>query len=101
DRDRNAIADGFGLVEQAQGRLTLVEDRFANLEYVARSFGHEAVDGVLLDLGVSSMQLDEGERGFSFRHDGPLDMRMGGEGPSAADVSAQASGRELAGITFT
>jgi 16S rRNA (cytosine1402-N4)-methyltransferase len=101
DRDRNAIAGGFALVEQAGGRLTLVEDRFSNLEDVARGLGHDAVDGILLDLGVSSMQLDEAERGFSFRHDGPLDMRMGGEGPSAADVANVASERDLAAIIAT
>lgn len=101
DRDRNAIAGGFDLVEEAAGRLTLVEDRFASLENVARSFGHEAVDGILLDLGVSSMQLDEAERGFSFRQDGPLDMRMGGEGPNAADLVAAANERDLATIIAT
>jgi 16S rRNA (cytosine1402-N4)-methyltransferase len=101
DRDRNAVAGGFALVEQAQGRLTLVEDRFSNLEHVARSLGHEALDGILLDLGVSSMQLDEAERGFSFRHEGPLDMRMGGEGPSAADLVNTASDRDLAAIIAT
>ena len=101
DRDRNAVAGGFGLVEEAAGRLTLVEDRFSNLEDVARNLGHEAVDGILLDLGVSSMQLDEGERGFSFRHDGPLDMRMGGEGPSAADLVNTASERDLSRIIAT
>src|SRR5947209_4454414 len=69
DRDRNAVADGFGLIEQSGGRLTLVEDQFSHLEDVARGLGHEAVDGILLDLGVSSMQLDEPERGFSFRND--------------------------------
>ena len=58
DRDRNAIAAGYALVEEAAGRLTLAEDRFSNLEHVARGLGHEAVDGILLDLGVSSMQLD-------------------------------------------
>src|SRR6185295_10785331 len=101
DRDQSAVAGGFGLVEQAAGRLVLVEDRFANLEAVAHSQGHDAVDGVLLDLGVSSMQLDEAGRGFSFRHDGPLDMRMGGEGPSAADVVARASERDLSFIIAT
>ena len=64
-------------MSSAGGRLTLVEDRFSNLEAVARGLGCDAVDGVVLDLGVSSMQLDEGARGFSFRLDGPLDMRMG------------------------
>ena len=101
DRDQSAVAGGFGLVEEAQGRLVVIEDRFSNLEAVTRSQGHDAVDGVLLDLGVSSMQLDEAERGFSFRNDGPLDMRMGGEGPSAADVVARASERDLAVIVAT
>ena len=77
------------------------EDRFSNLEGVARSCGYDAVDGVVLDVGVSSMQLDEAARGFSFRFDGPLDMRMGGEGPSAADVVKRASERDLAAIIKT
>jgi 16S rRNA (cytosine1402-N4)-methyltransferase len=101
DRDRSAIAGGYALVEEAAGRLALVEDRFSNLEQVARSLGADAVDGILLDLGVSSMQLDEPERGFSFRNDGPLDMRMGGEGVSAADLVNAASERDLASIIAT
>jgi 16S rRNA (cytosine1402-N4)-methyltransferase len=101
DRDREAIAGGFDLVEASEGRLTLVEDRFSRLDEIARDFGHAWVDGVLLDLGVSSMQIDEPERGFSFRRDGPLDMRMGSEGPSAADVVACASPQELASIIAT
>src|SRR5205085_10836175 len=94
-------AGGFALVEQSGGRLTLIEDHFSNLEHVAQSLGHAAVDGILLDLGVSSMQLDGPERGFSFRNDGPLDMRMGGEGPSAADLVNTASERDLAAIIAT
>jgi len=101
DRDRDAVAGGFALVDSAGGRLTLVEDRFSNLEAVARSLGHAAVDGILLDLGVSSMQLDQAARGFSFRHDGPLDMRMGREGCSAADLVNAASERDLAFIIKT
>ena len=101
DRDRDAVAAGFDLVEASAGRLTLVEDRFSELDTVARSFGHAAVDGVLLDLGVSSMQLDEAARGFSFWLDGPLDMRMGASGASAADVVARASERDLAAIIAT
>jgi 16S rRNA (cytosine1402-N4)-methyltransferase len=101
DRDQSALAQGADLVAQSQGRLVLVEDRFSNLAAVVRGCGHDAVDGVVLDLGVSSMQLDEAARGFSFRLDGPLDMRMGGAGPSAADVVALASERDLAAIIAT
>jgi 16S rRNA (cytosine1402-N4)-methyltransferase len=100
DRDQNAIAESLDLVASANGRLTVTEDRFSRLDRVAQKFGHQQVDGVVLDIGVSSMQLDEAERGFSFRLDGPLDMRMGGEGPSAADVVARASDRDLADIIF-
>ena len=100
DRDQSAVANGAGLVQSANGRLTLVEERFSALDDVAKKFGHDSVDGVVLDLGVSSMQLDEAERGFSFRFDGPLDMRMGTDGPNAADVVAQASERDLADIIF-
>lgn len=100
DRDQRALALGADLVEAAAGRLTLIEDRFSRLDAIARECGFDAVDGVVLDLGVSSMQLDTAERGFSFRLDGPLDMRMGGEGPRAAEVVNAASERELADIIF-
>ncbi len=100
DRDRQALAHGAELAAAVQGRLALIEDRFSNLERVARNAGCESVDGVVLDLGVSSMQLDEPARGFSFRLEGPLDMRMGASGPSAADVLAAASERDLANIIF-
>jgi 16S rRNA (cytosine1402-N4)-methyltransferase len=101
DRDRTAIALAADLVESAGGRLVAVEDNFSELANIARQFGHAAVDGVLLDIGVSSMQLDEAARGFSFRQDGPLDMRMGSDGPSAADIVEHASARDLAHIIAT
>jgi 16S rRNA (cytosine1402-N4)-methyltransferase len=101
DRDESAIAAGAALVEQAQGRLVLAQGRFSDLETLVASCGVTAVDGVVFDLGVSSMQLDQADRGFSFRLDGPLDMRMGRAGPSAADVVAQASERDLAAIIAT
>src|SRR5690242_3851698 len=100
DRDPNALALGAELVAQSHGRLSLVEERFSQLDAVARAAGFAQVDGVVLDIGVSSMQLDSAERGFSFRLDGPLDMRMGGAGASAADVVAKASERDLANIIF-
>ncbi len=101
DRDQTAVALGADLVAAAGGRLELVEERFSALDAVAREAGHPAVDGVLIDLGVSSMQLDAAERGFSFRHDGPLDMRMDRAGASAADVVAAASEHDLAAIIAT
>jgi len=101
DRDYRAIAAGAAVVEEAQGRLALVEGRFSNLDSIAATHGVAAVDGVVFDLGISSMQVDEAARGFSFRLEGPLDMRMGRDGPSAADVVARASERDLASIIAT
>jgi 16S rRNA (cytosine1402-N4)-methyltransferase len=98
DRDPSAVARGADLVQAAGGRLVLVEGKFSDLEAIARGRGHDAVDGVVFDLGVSSMQLDAAERGFSFRREGPLDMRMGRDEPTAADVVAAASERDLATI---
>jgi 16S rRNA (cytosine1402-N4)-methyltransferase len=100
DRDRSAILGGFDLVDRSGGRLTLVEDRFSNLAEICAAQGFAAVDGVVMDVGVSSMQLDEAERGFSFRLGGPLDMRMGRDGPTAADVIASASETDLANIIY-
>jgi 16S rRNA (cytosine1402-N4)-methyltransferase len=100
DRDRTAISGGFDLVDGSAGRLTLVEDRFSNLAEVCAAQGILAVDGIVMDVGVSSMQLDQAERGFSFRLGGPLDMRMGHDGPTAADVIALASEADLANIIY-
>ena len=78
-------------------RFRLVEARFSEMDAV---LGEGRADGVALDLGVSSMQIDEAERGFSFMHDGPLDMRMGGDGPNAADLVNTLDVTELARIIF-
>ncbi|WP_315743781.1 MULTISPECIES: 16S rRNA (cytosine(1402)-N(4))-methyltransferase RsmH [unclassified Bradyrhizobium] len=100
DRDHTAIAGGAALVGEAAGRLTLVEGRFSQLAEICAAQGRDAVDGIVMDVGVSSMQLDEAGRGFSFRSDGPLDMRMGSDGPTAADVVARGSERDLADVIY-
>ena len=94
DRDPDAIAEGRSLVPDP--RLTLVEERFSQMDRVLAERGIGPVDAIALDIGVSSMQLDRAERGFSFRLDGPLDMRMGTTGESAADLVARLSEAELA-----
>ena len=98
DRDPTAIAAASDLRTGAGKKLTLVEGRFSDLDAIAREHGHERVDGVVLDVGVSSMQLDTADRGFSFRADGPLDMRMGADGPTAADVVNGMERGELARV---
>jgi len=101
DRDPEAIASGSDLVQSYGGRFILEQRRFSELAKAVRSAGHDYVDGIVFDLGVSSMQIDNAPRGFSFRHDGPLDMRMGMSGPTAGDVVATASERDLARIVGT
>ncbi len=101
DRDPGALAQATDLIAASHGRFALEQDRFSNLAAIVARQGHDLIDGVVFDLGVSSMQLDEAARGFSFRADGPLDMRMAGAGASAADVVAQASVQDLASIIAT
>lgn len=95
DRDPNAIAGGQDLVAEADGRLLLIASRFSNLADHAPEGG---LDGVVLDVGVSSMQIDEADRGFSFQRNGPLDMRMSASGVSAADVVNRAKAGDMARI---
>ncbi|MCZ8261728.1 MAG: 16S rRNA (cytosine(1402)-N(4))-methyltransferase RsmH [Beijerinckiaceae bacterium] len=100
DRDPGAIAGGQALVAAYGGRLTLVETEFSAMEDAAAGSGLGGFDGIVLDIGVSSMQLDEAIRGFSFRADGPLDMRMASSGESAADLVNEASEARLADIFY-
>jgi 16S rRNA (cytosine1402-N4)-methyltransferase len=94
DRDPTVRRFAAGFPED---RFQLVEARFSEMDAV---LGEGCADGVALDLGVSSMQIDQAERGFSFMQDGPLDMRMGGDGPTAADLVNTAEQDELARIIF-
>ena len=96
DRDPSAIANGPSLVPDP--RLTLIHDRFSRLDSVLAERDLLPVDGVTLDIGVSSMQLDQATRGFSFREDGPLDMRMSQEGQTAADFLNEADEAEIARV---
>ncbi|MDA8230496.1 MAG: 16S rRNA (cytosine(1402)-N(4))-methyltransferase RsmH [Magnetospirillum sp.] len=100
DRDPTAVARGHDLAAAWDGRLDMVEGRFGDMDRLVATRGIERVDGVAFDIGVSSMQIDQAERGFSFAKDGPLDMRMERTGPSAADLVNTASEGELADIVF-
>jgi len=86
DRDPEAIERGAALARKYGAHLTMVQGRFGEMTDLLRAAGVDRVDGVVFDLGVSSPQIDDAARGFSFRFDGPLDMRMEKHGPSAADV---------------
>lgn len=99
DRDLSAIARAEAMAER-QPRLIPLLGRFSRLDEIAMEAGIEAVDGIVLDIGVSSFHLDEAERGFSFQKDGPLDMRMGGAGPTAADIVNNLPERTLADVIF-
>lgn len=101
DRDPDAIAGGAALAAEVGDRLSLIHDRFSNLDRALEHRGVHAVDAVMLDIGVSSMQLDQPARGFSFQTDGPLDMRMGSSGASAADVVNGLDEEQLADIIYT
>ena len=96
DRDPEALRHGEALAARHPGRLTVIEGRFGEMERLVAPVSATPIAGVAFDLGVSSIQLDRAERGFSFREDGPLDMRMGQEGETAADLVARLSETELA-----
>jgi 16S rRNA (cytosine1402-N4)-methyltransferase len=98
DRDPDAVARGRELAVRYPGRLAIVQGRFSEMDSLLMESGHAHTDGVVLDLGVSSFQFDEPERGFSFREDGPLDMRMSKAGPSAADLVNTADEKILTDI---
>jgi 16S rRNA (cytosine1402-N4)-methyltransferase len=100
DRDPAAIARGAAVAARFPGRLHLIEGRFGAMLALLEERGIAALDGVVLDLGVSSFQIDDPARGFSFRADGPLDMRMGGDGPTAADLVNTLPADALADVLY-
>lgn len=100
DRDPQAIAAGQALCAATAGRLTLIESCFSAMAAHLHALGHATVDGIVFDLGVSSPQLDDASRGFTFREDAPLDMRMGQDGATAADLVNSLSEQELAKVIF-
>lgn len=100
DRDPAAVEAGLALARESGGRFRMVEGAFGDMAAHLEALGETGLDGVLLDLGVSSPQLDDVARGFSFRGDGPLDMRMGRQILTAADLVNTLPERELARIIF-
>ena len=100
DRDPAAIARGAALAARHPGRLHLIEGRFGDIVALLGDHGITQLDGVVLDIGVSSFQIDDPARGFSFRHDGPLDMRMAATGPTAADLVNTLPETELADTLY-
>lgn len=98
DRDPAAVSHGSAMAASFGGRLTVLLGCFGDMLGLLNRAGVTEVDGVMLDLGVSSMQINDASRGFSFRDDGPLDMRMGGDGESAADLVNRLPERELADL---
>lgn len=100
DRDPDAVREALPLADVSGGRLTLVPERFSRMRQALSDRGVDTVDGVTLDIGVSSMQLDRPERGFSFQADGPLDMRMGQEGRTAAEFLNTADETDIADVLY-
>lgn len=100
DRDPYALNQAAKWADAFEDRVTLVEGRFGELDQIATGADAPQLDGVVLDIGVSSMQIDQADRGFSFQSDGPLDMRMEQSGTTAADIVNQATEAELADILF-
>jgi 16S rRNA (cytosine1402-N4)-methyltransferase len=100
DRDPEAIARGAALAARHPGRLHLMQGRFGDMLALLGDAGVTSLDGVVLDLGISSFQIDTPGRGFSFRADGPLDMRMGRDGPTAADLVATLDETTLADVLY-
>ena len=100
DRDPDAIANGRALEAESGDTLTLVAADFSAMENELAALDAVPVDGVTMDIGVSSMQLDQAARGFSFQSDGPLDMRMSQSGPSAADFVNEADEAEIADVLY-
>lgn len=100
DRDPDAIAAGQILATQYAGRLKLLHGTFGHMREILNNEGIKSVNGIMMDIGVSSMQIDQPERGFSFQKDGALDMRMSRDGLSAADIVNKYGEKEIADIIY-